>query len=104
MKRFETLRQDNTLNTSPDYLHGGISCPVDTQRKILKGKGRLMNQYGANLPVKPIRRERPRPTAPIFFMVAILTFWWGFRTKTTLEGLRYFRGGYFMNIEPEEVE
>ena len=39
---------------------------------ILSGNGRLMNLCGANFPMLPIKRARPRTAVPIFFITAIV--------------------------------
>jgi len=63
---------DSTNANCLSYSHGGIGFPVESQRIILRGNGRLRNQCGANFPMPPTRMARPRTAAPIFFMNAMV--------------------------------
>jgi len=51
---------------------GGIGFPVETQRKMLSGNGRLKNKCGENLPMLPMEMARPRTAVPIFFITDIV--------------------------------
>lgn len=65
------MQNDLSNRSNLQYSQGGIGLPVDAQKMMLSGNGRLMKRCGASLPTVPMTTATATTAVPIFFSSAI---------------------------------